>query len=222
MRLIYVALAASAIAALTFMLLWAQSESEKAQLLNKYEVIRNIARQEQALGQKITSAEPASHTGSEFSENTESPAEPNSGLTASPLSKPSQAESVPKLPDLLQRPPLPTNLRPENIQKLQGIQQRLLGLMASGKAADIDEISKLLTELQAMQKTGVNFQGMDFSIAQNNLELVKQIQVLSDEIQLLSKHSPVDSNKLNAAIAKLNKLQTQIKSPISAIPNPPN
>lgn len=217
MRLIYVALAAAAIAALTFMLLWAQSESEKAQLLNKYDMMRDIARQQPTPAPtKNESATPSKHTSGEYADSDAIDSSPNQiELNAKPIPAPA-SQPLPNLQ--IQPPALPANLQPDNIKKLQGIQQRLLGLVATGKAANIDEVGKLLDELQGMEQSGVNFQGMDFSIAQKNLEVAKQLQTVSEEIQTLSKHSPVDSKKLNAALDRLNKLQAQIKSPVGVIP----
>ncbi|MDI1229627.1 MAG: hypothetical protein PSV18_05125 [Methylobacter sp.] len=217
MRLIYVALAAAAIAALTFMLLWAQSESEKAQLLNKYDMMRDIARQQPTPAPiKNESAPPSKHTSGEYTDSDAIESSPSQiELNAKPMPAPA-SQPTPQLQ--MQTPPLPANLQPENIKKLQDIQQRLLGLMATGKAANIDEVAKLLAELQGMEQSGVNFQGMDFSIAQKNLEVAKQLQTVSEEIQALSKHSPVDGKKLNAALDRLNKLQAQIKSPVVVIP----
>lgn len=217
MRLIYVALAAAAIAALTFMLLWAQSESEKAQLLNKYDMMRDIVRQQPTPAPtKNESATPSKHTSAEYTDSDAIESSPSQiELNAKPMPAPA-SQPTPQLQ--MQTPPLPANLQPENIKKLQGIQQRLLGLMATGKAANIDEVAKLLAELQGMEQSGVDFQGMDFSIAQKNLEVAKQLQTVSEEIQALSKHSPVDGKKLNAALDRLNKLQAQIKSPVVVIP----
>jgi len=225
MRLIYIALALAATSALVFMLLWGQSESEKAQLLDKYEVMRTIAGQEQAAAvNKPNSEQPTElHSPTEFVEN--SPVQPELTVNPAPApsSKPVQSQSTAASVPALSKPQAKSgNSEAENLQKIQGIQQRLLAQMTAGKAINIDEVAKLLGELQDIEKSGVNFQGMDFSIALKNLQLAKKMQEVSDEIQQISKATPPDSNKLTAALEQMNKLQAQIKSPVSIPPAPAN
>jgi len=221
MKLIYITLAISAVASLVFMLLWAQSESEKAQLLDKTEVIRSIARQEQEKSRADLSA--TMHKPTELIENAPVITEQATIPQVVPVLiqiKSKEAEISPQLPIAASAPsPAPVvAMVPENLQKIKNIQQRLLAQMSSGNAINIDEVAKLIGELQGMEKLGVNFHGMDFTIAKKNLELVKQIQDVSENIQVINKDTPPDMSKLNSSIERLKKLQMQIKSPMGVTP----
>jgi len=221
MKLIYITLAISAVASLVFMLLWAQSESEKAQLLDKTEVIRSIARQEQEKSRADLSA--TMHKPTELIENapviTEQATIPQVVPVLTQIQS-KEAEISPLLPIAASAPsPVPVvAMVPENLQKIKNIQQRLLAQMSSGNAINIDEVAKLIGELQGMEKLGVNFHGMDLTIAKKNLELVKQIQGVSENIQVINKDTPPDMSKLNSSIERLKKLQMQIKSPMGVTP----
>lgn len=107
--------------------------------------------------------------------------------------------------------------RQRDLKELEEMQKDLTASMRGGQAPDPKKVEAMLNQLK--QKHGSTVAGVNLDVVIKNLQVAQELQVLALEIQRESaKPGGGDKQKMQAYIAQLTKLQSQLRTDITVPP----
>lgn len=137
------------------------------------------------------------------------------GDTAPPWNAPSRTGTVPSAisdPAASPRPAVDRNAA------LAEIQRQLVELSASGQAADVQKIDRLLGEVERVQGSST-IGGVKIDVLRHNLAIAQKMQALAKDIEeASSRGAQADPKQLQAQMARIVELQAQMRTDVVAAP----